>query len=29
VGADTAMSQPVRGLKDADLMAFAHYAASL
>lgn len=28
-GADTAMSQPVGGLKDADLMALAHYAASL
>jgi cytochrome c553 len=28
-GADTAMSQPVGGLKDADLIALAHYAASL
>jgi cytochrome c553 len=28
-GADTAMSQPVGGLRDADLVALAHYAASL
>ena len=28
-GADTAMSQPVGSLSDADLMALAHYAASL
>ena len=28
-GADTAMSQPVGGLRDADLTALAHYAASL
>src|SRR5882757_4927698 len=28
-GADTAMSPPVSGLRDADLMALAHYAASL
>jgi cytochrome c553 len=28
-GADTAMSQPVGGLRDADIMALAHYAASL
>jgi cytochrome c553 len=28
-GADTAMSQPVGNLRDADLMALAHYAASL
>ena len=28
-GADTAMTPPVGGLRDADLMALAHYAASL
>jgi cytochrome c553 len=28
-GADTAMSQPVEGLRDADITALAHYAASL
>jgi cytochrome c553 len=28
-GAETAMSPPVGGLRDADLMALAHYAASL
>jgi cytochrome c553 len=28
-GADTAMSQPVGSLNDADIMALAHYAASL
>jgi cytochrome c553 len=28
-GADTAMSVPVSGASDADLVAFAHYAASL
>jgi cytochrome c553 len=28
-GADTAMSEPVGGLRDADLAALAHYAASL
>jgi cytochrome c553 len=28
-GADTAMSQPVDGLRDADIAALAHYAASL
>jgi cytochrome c553 len=28
-GADTAMSPPVGGLRDADLTALAHYAASL
>ena len=28
-GADTAMSPPVDGLRDADLAALAHYAASL
>jgi len=28
-GADTAMSQPVGGLHDADITALAHYAASL
>jgi cytochrome c553 len=28
-GADTAMSQPVGALRDADIVALAHYAASL
>jgi cytochrome c553 len=28
-GADTAMSAPVAGMSDADLVALAHYAASL
>jgi cytochrome c553 len=28
-GADTAMTPPVGGLRDADLTALAHYAASL
>jgi cytochrome c553 len=28
-GADTAMSVQVSGASDADLVAFAHYAASL
>jgi cytochrome c553 len=28
-GADTAMSVPLHGLRDADIAALAHYAASL